>query len=120
MVGMLICSFKQFCKGMIKYIDFEQVKVIVELGVGDGVIIKYIFCNMCFDVKLIVFEVNFKFCVLMWVIQDDCFIVVEDFVEYIGKYLVEVGVEEIDFVVFVIFFVVLFKEFGCIIVGKVY
>lgn len=56
----------------------------------------------------------------MWEIKDDWLIVVEDFVEYIGKYLVKVGVEEIDFVIFVIFFVVLFKEFGCFIVGKVY
>lgn len=75
-VGMLMWSFKFLCKGMVKYVDFLGVKLIVELGVGDGVIIKFILDEMELDVKLLVFEVNECFCEVLWNIEDDCLIIV--------------------------------------------
>lgn len=117
-VGTLTRSSKQLCRGMIKHIDFEQAKVIVELGAGDGVITKHILRSMRPDAKLIAFEVNSKFCAQMREIRDDRLIVVEDSAEHIGKYLAEAGAKEIDFVVSAIPFVALPKELARLIVGK--
>ncbi len=117
-VGTLTRSSKHLCKGMIKHIDFDQAKVIVELGAGDGVITKHILRHMRPDAKLLAFEVNSRFCDQMRAIQDERLIVIEDSAEHIGKYLEQAGAQEIDFVISAIPFVALPKELGRLIVSK--
>ena len=117
-MGTIAPSSKQLCKGMIKHIDFEQAKVIVELGAGNGVITKHILKNMRPDAKLITFEVNAKFCAQLREIRDDRLFVVEDSAEFIGKYIAEAGAKEIDYVVSALPFVTLPKDLGRLIVGK--
>ena len=59
-VGTITRSSKFLCKGMVKHVDFDNAKTIVELGAGDGVITKHILRSMRKDAILLCFEVNKK------------------------------------------------------------
>lgn len=112
-VGTITRSSKHLCRGMVKHVDFEEAELIVELGAGDGVITKHILRHMRPDAKLLAFEVNSKFCdVMRQQIKDDRLIVVEDSAEMLGKYLKEIGAEEVDFFISAIPFVAMPKEVG--------
>lgn len=117
-VGTITRSSRHLCKGMVKHVDFQKAKLIVELGAGDGVITRHILANMRPDAKLLAFEVNAKFCDQMREIQDDRLVVIEDSAEYIERYLHEAGATEIDYVISAIPFVALPKAVGELIVGQ--
>ena len=61
-VGSVVPSSRFLTKKMIKPIDFEKAKVIVELGPGLGCITHKILELMNKDAKLFVFEINPDFC----------------------------------------------------------
>jgi len=105
-VGTITRSSDYLCKRMIKHVDFESARIIVELGAGDGVITKHILRSMSENAKLIVFEVNSSFCDELRKIEDNRLLVVEDSAENMEKY---VG-NKVDFFVSAIPFVMLPKE----------
>jgi phospholipid N-methyltransferase len=117
-VGTLTRSSKQLCKALIKHVDFQNTKLIVELGAGDGVITKHILQAMRPDAKLLAFEVNPRFCEQMRQINDDRLVIIEDSAEHLERYVNEAGFEQIDFIISAIPFVALPKEAGKLIVNE--
>ncbi len=109
-VGTFTRSSDFLCKKMIKHIDFDNAKLIVELGAGDGVITEHILNSMAPDCKLLSFEVNHNFCKKLRAINDDRLIVVEDSAEKIGEYLAKEGAGQADYIVSAVPFVSLPKE----------
>ncbi len=109
-VGTVTRSSPFLCKGMIKPIDFESAKVIVELGGGDGVVTKHILAAMRPDAKLLTFEVNEQFCVKIRQIKDDRLVVIEDSAEHLEIHLSHHGFESVDHVISAIPFVSLPDE----------
>lgn len=96
---------------MIKPVDFENATLIVELGAGDGVITKHILKKMRPDAKLLVFEVNQKFCQkVREKIDDDRMILIEDSAEHLPDHLKKLGLPKVEFIVSAIPFVALSKE----------
>jgi phospholipid N-methyltransferase len=106
-VGTLTRSSRFLCKGMIKHIDFDKAKVIVELGAGDGVITKHILKNMHKDCLLMIFEVNDNFTTKLNDIKDNRLIVIQDSAEKLEYHLDFNGLNEIDYVISAIPFVIL-------------
>ncbi len=115
-VGTVTRSSRQLCEKAVSFVDFQNAKVIVELGAGDGVITKHLLKYMRPDARLLAFEVNPKFCARLRSIGDERLIVIEDSAEHIGRYLSENQLGEIDDVVSAIPFVALPKEAGQLIV----
>ena len=116
--GTITRSSKTLCKRMIKYADFKDAKVLVELGAGDGVITKHILKKMEKDTKLLCFEVNPEFCKLLRSINDPRLLVVEDSAENLEKYLKLHDFKEVDAVISAIPFVSLPDELGLSIIGE--
>lgn len=105
-VGTVTRSSKFLCKKMVEQTDFEDAKVIVELGAGDGVITKHILKKLPKDASLMVFEVHPEFCVLLRKLEDPRLIIIEDTAEKIGEYLTKHNFTEIDAIISAIPFVV--------------
>ncbi|MEM9919056.1 MAG: methyltransferase domain-containing protein [Bacteroidota bacterium] len=105
-VGTFTRSSKFVCKAMVKPVDFENAKVIVELGAGDGVITKHILQRMRKDATLLSFEVNAAFCEQMRSeIKDKRLHVIEDSAENLGQHLERLGLSQADYVISAIPFV---------------
>lgn len=119
-IGTLTRSSKYLCKGMIKHVNFDDANIIVELGAGDGVITKHILNNMKPDAKLLIFEVNPKFCEMLRAIKDERLVVIEDSAEKLEIYLQQINAEKIDYIISAIPFVSLPDEVGYSIVGECY
>ncbi len=117
-VGTITRSSKFLCRGMVKHVDFENAKTIVELGAGDGVITKHILKSMKKDAILLSFEVNKKFCDKLRSINDKRLVVIEDSAENLSKYIKEQNVEHVEFIVSAIPFVALPDELGLSIVNE--
>lgn len=116
--GTFTRSSKSLCKHMIKYVDYQNAKVLVELGAGDGVITKHILNKMEKDTILLSFEVNAEFCRQMRAIDDPRLFIIEDSAENLEKYLIEHQFTEIDAVISAIPFVSLPDELGLSIIGN--
>lgn len=95
-VGTITRSSALLCKRMIKPIDFEHSKVLVELGAGDGVVTKHILKNMRQDAKLLCFEINDLFCKKLQEIKDDRLIIIQDSAENLLFHLKQHGYEQTD------------------------
>lgn len=117
-VGTITRSSRYLCKNMIKHINFQEADLIVELGAGDGVITRFILEKMKPEAKLLVFEVNPKFCDILRNIGDDRLIVAEDSAEELESYLRGLQVSKLDYVISALPFVALPKELGLDIVSK--
>lgn len=97
-VGTVTQSSRYLCMGMLKHIDFNNSKLIAELGAGDGVITKYILDKMPADCKLLCFEINPKFLDQLNSIDDDRLIVIEDSAEHLEDHIKAHGYEHVDYV----------------------
>lgn len=117
-VGTVTRSSRFLCRGAIRHVDFQQAKLIVELGAGDGVITKHILEHMRPDARLIAFEVNSRFCDQLRAIGDERLIVAEDSAEKLSVYVHQLGAKEVDCIVSAIPFVALPKELGQRIVSE--
>ncbi len=106
-VGSFTPSSKQLCREAISHIDFEETRFIVELGPGDGVITHHILNGMHSEAKLIVFEVNPKFCNQLREIDDKRLIIIEDSASKISEYLEQHDFARVDHIVSAIPFVVI-------------
>ena len=109
-VGTVTPSSRFLCKAMLKGIDFSKATLIVELGAGNGVLTRHILKRMRPDAKLLTFEVQANFCVLLRRIDDDRLVVIEDSAEHLAEYLAEFGREKADHIISAIPFVILPKE----------
>lgn len=116
--GTIIRSSRFLCREMIRPVNFEKAKIIVELGAGDGVITRHILGRMSEDAKLISFEVNDKFCEILRNIHDPRLVVVEDSAEHISSQLKEHGFDHADYIISALPFLSLPKELGADILRK--
>lgn len=105
-VGTITRSSPYLCKQMIRHVNFDRARVLVELGAGDGVITRHILNQMDSDCKLFVFEVNDHFCKILRTIDDKRLIVIEDSAENLDKHLQKHGFTEVDHIISAIPFVV--------------
>lgn len=112
-IGTFTRSSKFACEKMVSYVDFENSKVIVELGAGDGVITKHIVEKMRKDAILLTFEVNEEFCkTIRNEIDDPRVKVIEDSAEKLPFYLEQYGCKEVDNIVSAIPFVSIPEKLG--------
>lgn len=109
-VGTLTRSSRSLCKRIVEEANFEDAKCIVELGAGDGVITGFLLEAIPADCKLIVFELNEKFCHILREIDDERLIVIEDDASKLSRYLEQYDLEKPDHIISAIPFVVVPKE----------
>ncbi len=96
-VGSVAPSSKSLALKMVKGVNFETAKVIVELGPGTGAITKYIIDRMRPETQLISIELNDKFVKkLKEDYPQENIHFVEDSVENISQILEEFGVDKVD------------------------
>lgn len=106
--GTLVRSSSFLCKTMLSYIDFSDCRNIVELGPGDGVITEYLLNNMHQDTKLFSFEINEYFLkYLNENFSDQRLNVVPESAEHLISELAKRGVNEVDYVVSAVPFMIL-------------
>lgn len=99
-VGAIAPSSKYLMKKMLKPIDFNTAKVIIELGPGNGVFTKGLLDKMASDAKLFSFELNENFYDLIKAdISDNRLVLLNDSAEKIGEILKEHNIEVVDYVV---------------------
>ena len=84
---------------MVDPIQFKNVKCIVELGPGTGIITHEILKNMPQDAILLAFEINKEFCDILNQIDDSRLKVISDSAEKLEEYLQKYNVEKVDYVV---------------------
>ena len=100
MVGSVRPSSRFLMKKMLQNIDFENSKVIVELGPGTGVFTHELLKKMAPDAVLIIFELNEQFIrILKRDIDDKRAIFVADSAEKIEEYLKINNIQNADVVV---------------------
>lgn len=88
MVGSVTPSSRFLAKKMFEHVDFNQCKLIIELGSGDGVFTNIIIENMSPETKLLVFELNNEFYTFLKAkINDPRVEIINDSAEFISKYL---------------------------------
>ena len=98
-VGTLFPTSKFVSKQMVKNIDFEKSKILVEIGSGTGAITKTILKNMSSDSKLFCFEVNKDFFNTLNQLKDDRLITINDSAEDLNKYLKKYNAMKVDYII---------------------
>ncbi|MEX2485500.1 MAG: rRNA adenine N-6-methyltransferase family protein [Brumimicrobium sp.] len=100
-VGAVSPSSKHLGKKMLQNINFENVKVIVELGPGTGVFTRMILNKLPEDAKLLVFELHDAFYEKLSkeYKEDSRVIIVNDSAENISKHLSAYNLTEVDAVI---------------------
>lgn len=99
-VGAIAPSSKFLMKKMLKPIDFDQAKCIVELGPGNGVFTKGLLDKMRTDAKLFSFELNENFYNLINdEIKDHRLTLLNESAEHIGEILRSHQIEKADYIV---------------------
>ncbi len=100
MVGSVRPSSRFLMEKMLKNIDFENSKIIVELGPGTGVFTYEILKKMAPDAVLLVFELNQRFIrTLKGNIKDKRAIFIYDSAEKMEEYLQKNNLENADVIV---------------------
>jgi phospholipid N-methyltransferase len=107
--GSVARSSRYLCKAIVEKIDPAQAKVVVELGPGDGVITEYILRRIGPDARLIIFEINEAFIdKLHQTFPDESRLtVIHDSAENMGEHFKILGIEQVDYIVSGIPFVML-------------
>ena len=117
--GTITRSSKYLCEKMVAPVDFENSKVIVELGAGDGVVTKYILERMRPDATLLTFEVNEKFAkIIQDRIKDERMVLITDSAEKLPEYLAKHNFTNADNIISALPFVSLPDELGAVIKNK--
>lgn len=87
-IGSIAPSSKFLAQKMLRDIDFEEARFIVELGMGTGSITKYILKNINKNCVLLTFETNKEFCNFVDnFIKDNRLRIINDSVLNLEKYL---------------------------------
>ena len=108
--GAIARSSKYLSREMLKSIQFNHARVIVEMGAGDGVFTYSILEKMRKDAILLCFEINPEFHRILQGINDPRFILINDSAEHLKKYLVQYHHKEVDYIISGIPFVALPAE----------
>lgn len=99
-VGAVSPSSKFLMKKMLAPIDFEKAAVIVELGPGNGVFTKGILERMNPDAILFSFELSENFYEhIKLKIKDRRLILINDSADQLEQYLLEQGINKVDYIV---------------------
>jgi phosphatidylethanolamine/phosphatidyl-N-methylethanolamine N-methyltransferase len=100
MIGAMAPSSRFLADKMLNHIDFNNTKVIIELGPGTGVFTDRILKMMRNDAVLLVFELNDDFyATLKKRITDSRVHIIHDTAEKIESYLNEFNIEKADVVI---------------------
>lgn len=110
--GTITRSSPALCRAAIEGINFQEARVIVELGAGDGVITKHILKRLRPDGIVLAFEVAPDLCDDMHAIGDPRLLVVRDSAENIQQHLDTHALGQVDAVVSAIPFAVLPPDVG--------
>lgn len=111
--GSLIQSSPFLVDQILKPVNFQKAKVIVEFGAGTGVVTKKILDSMSKDSILLCFEVNKVLCKeLKKEVKDPRLKVIPDGAEKLERYLKRHNVKEVDYIISELPLVVLPKEIG--------
>jgi phosphatidylethanolamine/phosphatidyl-N-methylethanolamine N-methyltransferase len=108
--GAVVRSSKYLVKEMLLPVNFKKVKVIVELGAGDGVLTTEILAKMPTKSRLLCFEINPEFCKILRGIEDSRFILIEDSAENLHTHMKRLHIKEVDYIISAIPFVALPDE----------
>lgn len=108
-VGTFSRSSKFVGKTMVKYVDFDKARCIVELGAGDGSITEQILKKMGPDSKLLCFEINEKLCedLHRQYDKDPRIQIIQDDAKKVGEYIKNAGFDYADAVISAIPFVII-------------
>ena len=117
-VGTLTRSSKYAIRKMLHFVDFENSKVLVELGAGDGVITRHILEKMGPDSILLSFEINPSFVDELKKIEDPRLVVVQDSAENLREHLQNHGIDSIDAIISALPLVAFKKDLASSIVNK--
>ncbi|MCB9283244.1 MAG: methyltransferase domain-containing protein [Lewinellaceae bacterium] len=109
-VGTITRSSPFLCRKVTDMVDFNQARIIAELGAGDGVITRHILPRLHPEGKLLAFEVLPQMSEHLLQIDDPRLIVVEDSAEHIPVYLEKENLQQVDYILSAIPFVVLPQE----------
>lgn len=100
MVGSMTPSSRFLATKMLENIDFEDSRVVIELGPGTGVFTEKIIGKLHPDARLLVFELNDLFYnALSLKIVDSRVILIHDSAEKISEYLALYNLESVDAII---------------------
>lgn len=100
MVGAMAPSSRFLAQKMLQHINFDEARVLIELGPGTGVFTDRILEKMHPDARLLVFELNDNFCnVLKKSITDPRAVIIHDSAEKIEEYLEKHSLGKADVVI---------------------
>jgi phospholipid N-methyltransferase len=106
--GSIAASSKYLCKEIVSQINFNEAKVIVELGPGDGVITRYLLENLQPHTRLFVFEINDVFVEkLKKEFMGKQVTIIHDSAENMASHFIRLDVKAVDYFVSGIPFVML-------------
>lgn len=112
LTGSVAPSSRFLCRAIVSKIDPEKAKVVVELGPGDGVITRYILDRIKPDSQLVIFEINPVFVEkIRKDFHDPRITIIHDSAENMGVHFQSLGIEEVDYFVSGIPFVMLPESF---------
>jgi phospholipid N-methyltransferase len=97
--GSLTPSSIFLCRKMISTIDFNNVRCIVELGPGEGVITREIIKQLGPQTQLFIFEMNKAFVDEFLQFNDPRIHVINDSAEFMQKYLHQHGIDKVDYII---------------------
>jgi phosphatidylethanolamine/phosphatidyl-N-methylethanolamine N-methyltransferase len=118
--GSVARSSRFLCQAIADKIDPKKGKVVVELGPGDGVITEYILRQLEQDAQLVVFEINDAFFEkLQAAFKDEPRIVlIHDGAENMAAHFNQLGINEVDYFISGIPFVMLPESLAVDIISK--
>jgi phospholipid N-methyltransferase len=107
-MGSVAPSSRFLCRAVANKIDPLKAKVVIELGPGDGVITRFILNRLGPDARLIIFEINPVFVEKIRAnFQDPRMTIIHDSAENMGEHFRHLGIQEVDYIVSGIPFVML-------------
>jgi phospholipid N-methyltransferase len=108
LTGSVAPSSRFLCRAVASKIEPLNAQTVVELGPGDGVITRFILNRLRPDSRLIIFEVNPVFVEKIRATFDDPrMVIIHDSAENMGQHFQALGIEEVDYFVSGIPFVML-------------
>ncbi|MEM6724666.1 MAG: rRNA adenine N-6-methyltransferase family protein [Bacteroidota bacterium] len=116
--GTVAPTSKFTCQQIVSHIDFKQTHVIVELGAGEGCITKHLLSHLREDAQLLCFEIDQQLCQQLRQLDDPRLIIIQDSAEHLDRYLKHFGIDQVDYIVSGIPFIVLPNALGAKIIGK--
>lgn len=106
--GSIAPSSRFLCRAIVRKIDPHKAKVVVELGPGNGVVTRYILRRIGPSARLYIFEINDVFIEkIRATFNDPRMTIIHDSAENMGNHFREIGIEEVDYFVSGIPFVML-------------